>query len=235
MRSPSKRLHSLIIFYGLALLCFANHGVICSGQTEIESENTRQHRIRIENKIRGEAVQRESDILGLATTTSNLATRIARLERTLLSTRPYAGISVKEARAALNLAMAERNELLNRPAKPSPVEIAAAELSLARAESQLTVTQATQKENLLLCQLDVIEAELALLQMSKQVELQQRLIARGLNASGTFMQQKMAVSAAEKKLELMRARHETQLILKGKSTAKPAGDSEPISDSSTTP
>lgn len=208
------------------MLFFANQGTMCSGQTRTESETTRRNRIRIENKIQDEAVQRGSAMLGVATTTSNLATRISRLERTLLSPRPYAGINVKEARAALNLAMAERNELLQRPTKPSQVEIAAAELSLARAESQFTITQATQKEKLLLCELDVIEAELALLQMSKKVELQQRLIARGLNTSETFIQQKMAVSAAEKKLELMRVRHETQQMLQGISKAQPAANSK---------
>ncbi|MAI31112.1 MAG: hypothetical protein CBE00_02015 [Planctomycetaceae bacterium TMED240] len=235
MRSTSKLPHSLAIFHGLAVLFLVNQGGVCSGQTQTESAQDLQDRIRIENRIQDEAVQRGSDILGVTTTTSNLATRVARLERTLLSTRPYAGMSVKESRAALRLALAERNQLLTHSAKPTQVEIAAAELSIARAESQLTITQATQKETLLLCQLDVIEAELALLQLSKKIELQQRLIARGLNTSGNFLQQKMAVSAAEKKLELMRVRHETQRILQGISNASPAGDSKPLRSSPATP
>ena len=214
---------------------FAIQSTTCQAQSQIELEKLRQNRIGIENKILGEAVQRTSDIRAVATTTSDLSDRISRLERMLLSARPYAGISVKEARAAFNLAMAERNELRKRPTKPSEVEIAAAELSVARAESQLTITLATQREELLLCQLDVIEAELALLQISKNVELQERLIARGIKTSEIFMQQKLALSAAEKRLELMRVRYETQRVLQGISTKEPAPQSKPSSDSSVTP
>jgi hypothetical protein len=214
---------------------FVIQGCICFGQTSTEPENSQQDQIRIENKILGESIQRRSDILSVSTITSNLGTRISRLERILLSTNPYTGISAKEAKAALKLAMAKRNEFRKRPSEPSEVEMAAAELSVARAESQLTITLATQKEKLLLCQLDVIEAELALLQISKKLELQQRLLARGINTSETFAQQKLAMTAAEKKLELMRVRHETQRILQGMPNADPDGDPENPSRSATTP
>lgn len=214
---------------------FAIQSTTCQAQAQIELENIRQNRIGIESRIIDEAVQRTSDIRAVATTTSDLSDRISRLERMLLSARPYAGISVKEARAAFNLAMAERNELRKRPTKPSEVEVAAAELSVARAESQLTITLATQREELLLCQLDVIEAELALLQISKNVELQERLIARGIKTSEIFIQQKMALSAAEKRLELMRVRYQTQRVLQGISTKEPAPQPEPSADSSITP
>jgi hypothetical protein len=235
MQSTSKHSYLFTSAYGIAMWFFAIQSTTCQAQSQIELEKLRQNRIGIENKILGEAVQRTSDIRAVATTTSDLSDRISRLERMLLSARPYAGISVKEARAAFNLAMAERNELRKRPTKPSEVEIAAAELSVARAESQLTITLATQREELLLCQLDVIEAELALLQISKNVELQERLIARGIKTSEIFMQQKLALSAAEKRLELMRVRYETQRVLQGISTKEPAPQSKPSSDSSVTP
>lgn len=235
MQSTPKHSYLFTSAYGIAMWFIAIQSTTCQAQSQIELENLRQNRIGLENKILGEAVQRTSDIRAVATTTSDLSDRISRLERMLLSARPYAGISVKEARAAFNLAMAERNELRKRPTKPSEVEIAAAELSVARAESQLTITLATQREELLLCQLDVIEAELALLQISKNVELQERLIARGIKTSEIFMQQKMALSAAEKRLELMRVRYETQRVLQGISTKEPAPQSKPSSDSSVTP
>ena len=236
MRSTPKPPHTLALFHGIAaFVFFAIQGSVCFGQLQREPENARQNRIRIENQIQSEAVQRTSDILSMSTITSNLDTRISRLERRLLSASPYAGISVKEAQAALKLAMAERHDVLKRPSKSSEVEIAAAELSVARAESQLTVTLATQRETMLLCQLDVIEAELSLLQMNKKVELQQRLIARGLGTSETFRQQKLAVNAAVKKLELMRVRQETQRILQGVPNAKPEGDAKQTAPSSTKP
>ena len=131
--------------------------------------------------------------------------------------------------------MAKRNEFRKRPSEPSEVELAAAELSVARAESQLTITLATQREKLLLCQLDIIEAELALLQTRKKLELQQRLIARGLSTSETLTQQKLAMNAAEKKLELMRIRHETQRILQRVPNTEAEDDSQKPSRSVTTP
>lgn len=95
---------------------------------------------------------------------------------------------------------------------------------MARAESQLTITLATQKELLLLSEVDLMEAELSFLRMSTQLELQKRLIARGINTSDTFVQQNMAVKAAEKKLELMRLRYDTQRILQGISKKEPASE-----------
>ena len=210
-------------------------GSVCYGQTQTESENARHNRNRIENKFQGATTQRTSDMLSLATITPSLRSRVSRLERMLRFSNPYTAVGVKEAKASLRLALAERDEFLKRPSKPSEVEIAAAELSVARAESQLTITLATQKERMLLCQIDVVDAELRLLQMSKKIELQQRLIARGLSTAETFAQEKLALSAAEKQLELMRLRHETQRILQGISDAKPEGDTKQPSPSSTTP
>ena len=218
-----------------AMVFFVIQGSICFGQTQTESENFQQDQIRIENTILGETAQRRSDILSMSTITSNLDTRLSRLERILLSTNPYTGIGTKEARAALKLAVAKRNEFRKRPSEPSEVELAAAELSVARAESQLTITLATQREKLLLCQLDIIEAELALLQTRKKLELQQRLIARGLSTSEILTQQKLAMNAAEKKLELMRIRHETQRILQRVPNTETEDDSKKPSRSVTTP
>jgi len=236
MRFTSKMSHAAALCHAIAIFVFfVMQGSVSFGQTQIESENARQNRIRIENKIDGETVQRTSDIRSVSTFTSNLDTRISQIERMLLTTNPYTGISAKEAKAALNLAMAKRKELLKRPSKPSEVESAAAELSVARAESQLTITLATQKERMLMCQIDVSEAELKLLQMRKRIEMQQRLLARGLRPSDTFVEQKLAMSAAEKTLELMRVRQETQRILQGLPDAKPDVDPKLPSRSSTTP
>ncbi|OUW82690.1 MAG: hypothetical protein CBD74_06760 [Saprospirales bacterium TMED214] len=204
-----------------AFVFFVIQGSVCFGQTQIESENSQQNQIRIENKILGETAQRRSDMLSVSTITYNLDTRMSRVERILLSTNPYTGISTKEAKAAFKLATAKRDEFLKQPSEPSKVELAAAELSVARAESQLIITLATQREKLLLCQLDIIEAELAFLQIRKKLELQERLVARGLSTSETLAQQKLAMTAAEKKLELMRIRHETQRILQGIPNTEP--------------
>ncbi|MDB4749280.1 hypothetical protein OAF83_00095 [Rubripirellula sp.] len=191
--------------------------------------------MRIQNRIHGETVQRQADVFSIVTTTTKLESRISRVERMLLSSRSYPSISAREAKAALNLALAEQNELLNQPTKPSEVQIAAVLLAVTRAESRLTTTLAIQKETMLLCQLDVIEAELEFLQLSKKVEMQQRLVARGLKTSEPLAQQKMAVAAAQKKLELMRLRQETQQTLQGGSNAKLEGGASQPSDSSATP
>lgn len=236
MRLTPKPSHVPALCHGMAtFMLFMIQGSVCLGQTQIESEIAQQNRIRIENKFEGATDQRISDVLSVARIAPNFRTRISRLERMLLFTNSYPVISAKEAKAALKLAMAERNEFLKRPSKPSEVEIAAAELSVVRAESQLTITLATERERMLLCQIDVVEAELTLLQMSKKIELHQRLIARGLSTSETFIQQKLAMTAAEKQLELMRLRYETQRILQGVSDAKPEGDPKQPSRSSTTP
>ena len=236
MRLKLMMSHTPSLCRGIAaLVFFVIQGGVCFGQTQTDPENSQQNQIRIENKILGETAQRRSDILSMSTITSNLDTRMSRLERILLSANPYTGISTKEAKAALKLATAKRNEFLKLPSEPSEVELAAAELSVARAESQLTITLATQREKLLLCQLDIIEAELTLLQLSKKLELQQRLIARGLSTSETLTQQKLAMTAAEKKLELMRIRHETERILQGVPNAESEGDPQKPSRSVSTP
>lgn len=236
MRFTPNMSHAAAFCHVIAtFVFFLMQGSVSSGQTQIEPEIAQQNRIRLENKIDGETVQRTSGIRSVSTVTSNLDTRLSQIERMLLTTNLYTGISAKEARAALSLAMAKRNELLKRPSKPSEVENATAELSVARAESQLAITLATQRERMLVCQIDVSEAELKLLQMRKKIEMQQRLLARGLSPSDTFIEQKLAMSAAEKTLELMRVRLETQRILQGLPDAKPDADPKPPSRSSTTP
>ena len=236
MRLTPTPSHAPALSYGMAMfMLLMIQGSVCYGQTQTESENARHNRNRIENKFQGATTQRTSDMLSLATITPSLRSRVSRLERMLRFSNPYTAVGVKEAKASLRLALAERDEFLKRPSKPSEVEIAAAELSVARAESQLTITLATQKERMLLCQIDVVDAELRLLQMSKKIELQQRLIARGLSTAETFAQEKMALSAAEKQLELMRLRRETQRILQGVSDTQPEGDPKQPSRSSTTP
>lgn len=102
----SKRTYSLLIRSCIAMLLLASQSPTCEGQNQPDRETTRQHRTRLENQTPGATPQITPASVAVAASTSDLSTRISRIERILLSPRPYTGVSVKEARAALALALA---------------------------------------------------------------------------------------------------------------------------------
>ena len=68
---------------------------------------------------------------------------------------------------------------------------------------------------MIFCELDIIAAERELLRTSKYFEMQQRLIAKGRTTSRGLAENKFAVTAAQRKVDLMRLRLKTLQTLEG--------------------
>jgi len=127
----------------------------------------------------------------------------------------YPALTTAEAKAALALAIAQNIEIRSLPSKPTQVQIATGRLAVTRAESQLAIALALQKESMIFCELDIIAAERELLRTSKYFEMQQRLIAKGRTTSRGLAENKFAVTAAQRKVDLMRLRLKTLQTLEG--------------------
>ena len=72
----------------------------------------------------------------------------------------------------------QSREIRSQPVKPSDVQIAEEQLAISRAASQLAIALALQKERLLLCELNVLDAERELLQTTNFHAFQERLAAK---------------------------------------------------------
>jgi len=221
MQAALKQSQTTVFMTALVVFISGFHTLCCQGQTIPELENTSQNPSNLLSRIRGETVQRQAELLRVDTTSAKLASRVSKLEGRLLSTVTCPTITTREAKAALNLARAQSHELHSQPGKPSEVQIAMEQLAISRAESQLVIALALQKENLLLCELDVIDAERELLRTSKILALQERLVARGLTPTEALAEDKLLVNIARKRLEVMRLRLETQQSLIETTDAKP--------------
>jgi hypothetical protein len=214
---PAHKQHQVTIFFtGLPICVFLGfHTTASYGQINAAAENTLQSQTILQNRIGGETVQRQSEILRMDTTATQLESRISKLERQLLSTHSYPALTTAEAKAALALAIAQNIEIRSLPSKPTQVQIATGRLAVTRAESQLAIALALQKESMIFCELDIIAAERELLRTSKYFEMQQRLIAKGRTTSRGLAENKFAVTAAQRKVDLMRLRLKTLQTLEG--------------------
>ena len=191
---------------GIMMLFTAFHLASCPGQTTAEIENNQKFNEILQSRLGAVTVQRQSETLRIDTTTADIESRLQKLERTLLSRQTYPAMTTGEAEAALAVAKARGQKLRNHPGKPSDLETAIQQLAMIRAENQLLISRALQEENRLLCEIDIIEAERRLLQAKRELELQQRLVAKGLTTTAAISEEVLSVSVAQKKLELLRIR-----------------------------
>ena len=221
MRPVLTQSQTIVFMTGIVLFTFGFQTTLCQGQTNRNFENASQNTQDLQSRIRGETVQRQSEFLRVDTTSSQLAKRVSTLEGRLLLTRTYPTITIREANAALDLARAQSRELRSQPVKPSDVQIAEEQLAISRAESQLAITLALQKERLLLCELNVLDAERELLRTTNFYALQERLAARGITTPQALAEDKMTLNFSQKKLELMRLRLVTQQTLEESMDARP--------------
>ena len=221
MRPVLTQSQTTVFMTGLVLFLFGFQTTFCQGQTNPNFENALQNTQDLQSRIRGETVQRQSEFLRVDTTNSQLAKRVSKLEGRLLLTRTYPTITIREANAALDLARAQSRELRSQPVKPSDVQVAEEQLAISRAESQLAIALALQKERLLLCELNVLDAERELLRTTNFYALQERLAARGITTPQALAEDKMTLNFSQKKLELMRLRLVTQQTLEESMDARP--------------
>ena len=191
---------------GIMMLFTAFHLASCPGQTTAEIENNQKFNEILQSRLGAVTVQRQSETLRIDTTTADIESRLQKLERTLLSRQTYPAMTTGEAEAALAVAKARGQKLRNHPGKPSDLETAIQQLAMIRAENQLLISRALQEENRLLCEIDIIEAERRLLQAKRKLELQQRLVAKGLTTTAAISEEVLSVSVAQKKLELLHIR-----------------------------
>ena len=94
-------------------------------------------------------------------------------------------------------------------------------MAISRAESQLAIALALQKERLLLCELNVLDAERELLRTTNFYALQERLAARGITTPQALAEDKLTLNFSQKRLELMRLRLVTQQTLEESMDARP--------------
>ena len=221
MRPVLTQSQTTVFMTGLVLFTFGFQTTLSQGQTNRNFENASQNTEDLQSRIRGETVQRQSEFLRVDTTSSQLAKRVSTLEGRLLLTRTYPTITIREANAALDLARAQSRELRSQPVKPSDVQIAEEQLAISRAESQLAIAVALQKERLLLCELNVLDAERELLRTTNFYALQERLAARGITTPQALAEDKMTLNFSQKRLELMRLRLVTQQTLEESMDARP--------------
>ena len=211
MHNPVMSQVAIPLFTGFA--CLAAVSLLSTNvlaQTTSPIRNPLQTGTELRNRIGNETVQRQSEIIRVDAVTSELETRISRIERQLLSTHTYPAMTIHEAEAALILAVAQHDEIQNQVGEPSKIQLATAQLAIARAEGQLQIARALRVETLILSELDVIMAEREVLIKSREYSLRQRLVAKGHATSLTLTEYQLEIDAANKKLGLMRLRLETQ-------------------------
>jgi division protein CdvB (Snf7/Vps24/ESCRT-III family) len=218
MHNSSAPHSDIRLFTGFA--CLATVSLLSTNvlaQSTTPTRNPFQTGAALQNSIGNEIVQRQSEILRVDTTTSQLESRISRIERQLLSTYNYPAMTIAEAEAALTLAVAQHDEMQNQAGEPTTVQLATAQLAIARAEGQLQIARVSRAENLILSKLDVITAEREFLLKGREYAFQQRLAAKGHTRLEALTELQLGIDAAQQKLELMRLRLETLRKLGGMS------------------
>jgi hypothetical protein len=171
----------------------------------------------LQSRIADQRVQRQTEIMRLERMIEEMDSRLIRLERQQMRAARLPAISVAEAEAVLDFAQAklEASESLLDSGKVDPVQVASDRLALVRAEGQLNAAKAAQEESLLLMELDVVYAESQLMELRREKEVTQRLAAKGYTSSDRLQHLLMKEQLAEKELQLVKLRLQTQKKVAG--------------------
>jgi hypothetical protein len=162
--------------------------------------------------ISEQKVLRQTEVIRLERLIDQLQTRMMRLERQSFASTRFPAITVTEAEAALEYAEAQlqESERLTEQGEATKTRIASDQLAVARARGQLLVANAAHTENLIVLELDVIDAQRRCIEESQRMVQLERLVAKGYASADGLQLRKLDFDRAKKELQLARLRLETQ-------------------------